>query len=334
MISSSCARVFRIMQWIWQPACKLRCATDPNRRPDYTRDFIVPEAPLDISENDRVLVLGASGWFGKTAVQIAKEHRALVMARTSKGNEILDFESRESRSGHFQECIDFQPTVVIDCAFVTRHKISAYGTDQYLRINDGLMDQALQLQSQTFVRRFIGVSSGAAVPYLLNNKLDQKLDLYGFQKAKYERQLGIPGDASKQNVVLLRPFSMSGKHCQTPTIYALYDLLEQSKSSRIVINSKELVYRRYTDVEDFLRVALTVPTGSEVVESGGELIEIAELAKLIVEEQGSEARIERSFFPKGADRYHSDNLSWERATKSIGFAPKNLREQIRNSARN
>jgi nucleoside-diphosphate-sugar epimerase len=294
----------------------------------------VTEPLLDLSESDRVLVLGASGWFGKTAAQISIGQKALVMLRTSKGNELWNPKSRDLLPNNFQACLDFQPTVVIDCAFVTRHLISNYGIDHYLSTNKTLMEQALDLQTQPFVRRFIGISSGAAVPYLQDKKRNQELDPYGFQKADYERKLTKAGGASKQNVVLLRPFSMSGRYCQTPAIYALYDLIEQSKSQSIKIRANELVYRRYTDVEDFLRVALMVPTGSEVIESGGELIEISDLAKVVVDELGSQASIERNFVLKGADSYHSDNVSWDYFTKMVGYKPKNLREQIRVSAGN
>jgi len=287
---------------------------------------------LDLSENDRVLVLGASGWFGKTAVELSTARGASVMSRTSNGNELLGKVPHFELSNSFQKCLDFQPSVVIDCAFVTRQLISSYGMAKYLSTNKNLMGQALQLQAQPFVRRFIGISSGAAVPYLLEENRDQKLDPYGFLKASYERMLTNREGLSKQNVVLIRPYSVSGKNCRARGIYALYDLIEQSKSRSIQIKSRELVYRRYTDVEDLLRVALLVPTGGGIIESGGELIEIGDLANLIIEELDSGAEIERTIQLNGKDSYHSDNESWKLATATVGIQPKSLREQIRVSA--
>lgn len=256
----------------------------------------------------------------------------MVMTRTSEGNGILDHRLRDQLSNDFQACLDFQPTLVIDCAFVTRHMISTYGMNRYLSTNMNLMDQALELQTQPLVRRFIAISSGAAVPYLLDQTRDQNLDPYGFLKASYERKFTNLDGTLKENVVLLRPFSMSGRNCQTTGIYALYDLIEQSRSGTIKIKSEQLVYRRYTDVEDLLRVALMAPIGHEVIESGGELVEIGDLATMIVETLGSGARIERKFKSIGADNYYSNNVSWERVTGILGIQPKTLREQIRISA--
>lgn len=139
-------------------------------------------ATLDVSMNDRVLVLGAPGWFGKTAVDLSNSLGALVMTRTSKGNVLIDQSREVDIPSSFQICIDFQPTVVIDCAFVTRQLISTYGISRYPQTNKELNSRALLLQALPSVRRFIGVCSGAAVPYLLDEESDQKTDPYGHLK--------------------------------------------------------------------------------------------------------------------------------------------------------
>lgn len=286
----------------------------------------------NLEKDDRVLVLGASGWFGSTAVEMALSQGATVMGRTSTGNIILGPSPDPDIHNGFESCLDFEPTIVIDCAFATRNKISSYGKRRYLRINNELMKQSLLLQKEPGVRRFIGVSSGAALPFLMNDSLGSSLDLYGFQKAHYERELTRSNGGLKSNVVLVRPWSMSGRHCKTPELYALFDLISQSKTDRIVIRSESLVYRRYTDVGDLLKVALMVPVGGEAIDSGGELLEIADLANLVVDELGSEAAVSRISPPKGLNSYHSDNSSWESVTTLVGLVPKTIREQIRFSA--
>jgi len=288
--------------------------------------------PMDLTSEDRVLVLGSSGWFGSTAVEIAQEKGATIMVRTSSGSRTLSPDTEPEGVKEFQSCLMFEPSVVIDCAFETRHKISSYGAREYLRINSELMNQALELQKLSSVRRFIGISSGAALPYLKNDGLNPDLDLYGYQKAHYEKMLRTSRSGNKRNTVLLRPWSMSGRYCKNPGIYALFDFISQSKGDRISIRSDTLVYRRYTDVGDLLRVGLTAPIREEVIESGGELVELADLAMLVVETLGSQAFIERISPPHGVESYHSDNKSWNLMTEITGFQPKSLREQIRVSA--
>lgn len=109
-------------------------------------------------------------------------------------------------------------------------------------------------------------------------------------------------------------------------------MIEQSKSNVIQINSSGPVFRRYSEVEDLLKVALTVKPGGEVIESGGELIEIEDLAKLIVDDLELGAKIVRSNLTKDSDHYHSDNGSWMLATAAAGIQPKSLRKQIASSA--
>ena len=288
--------------------------------------------PMDLNADDRVLVLGSSGWFGSTAVELAQEKGANIMVRNSSGSRNLSADAEPGAMKEFESCLTFEPSVVFDCAFETRHKILAYDPREYVRVNSELMNQAFQLQRLSSVRRFIGISSGAALPYLNNDGLDPDLDLYGFQKAEYEKQLRSSQSGLKDNVVILRPWSMSGRHCKTPGIYALFDFISQSKGDQILIRSDTLVYRRYTDVDDFLRVGLMAPIGEEVIESGGELVELADLAMLVAETLGSQASINRISPPLGMDSYHSDNYSWDLITKLTGFQPKSLREQIRVSA--
>lgn len=287
---------------------------------------------MDLTSEDRVLVLGASGWFGSTAVEIAQEKGATIMVRTSRGSRTLGSDTELEAVKEFQACITFEPSVVIDCAFETRHKISSYGSREYLRINSELMNQAFKLQRLSSVRRFIGISSGAALPYLNNPGLNPSIDLYGFQKAHYEKMLNSKRSGNRRNTVLLRPWSMSGKHCKNPGIYALFDFISQSRGESISIKSDTLVYRRYTDVDDFLRVGLMAPIGEEVIESGGELVELAELASTVIETLGSKAVIDRKNTPHGIHSYHSDNVSWTSMSHITGFQPKSLREQIKVSA--
>ena len=312
---------------------KYREETQSEHNQPYTaRDPRMQPLQLDLTAEDRVLVLGSSGWFGSTAVEIAQEKKAAIMVRTSSGSRTLGPHTELEAVRDFQSCMMFEPSIVIDCAFATRHKITSYGPREYMRINGELMNQALELQKLASVRRFIGISSGAALPFLRDDGLDPALDLYGYQKAQYEKMLKSPQSRNKRNTVLLRPWSMSGRHCKTPGIYALFDFISQSKGDRVLIKSPTRVYRRYTDVDDLLRMGLIAPIGEEVIESGGELVELADLARLVVETLGSPAIVERDPLTNGVDSYHSDNEIWSSITQSVGFQPKSLTEQIKVSA--
>jgi hypothetical protein len=66
---------------------------------------------------------------------------------------------------------------------------------------------------------------------------------------------------------------------------------------------------------------------SGVIESGGDLVELGELARLIGELLGTPVR-PREISSLVRDDYYSDNKSWIESISAIDFTPLHLEEQI------
>ena len=73
--------------------------------------------------------------------------------------------------------------------------------------------------------------------------------------------------------------------------------------------------------------------GSGVVNSGGPLVELAQLAEAIATEVRPGTEVERPD-PDGspADHYHSDGRAWAATCERLGFVPASLEEQIKRTA--
>jgi nucleoside-diphosphate-sugar epimerase len=224
---------------------------------------------------------------------------------------------------------DFKPTLVLDAAFLTREKVSTITLENYISSNTALIEQALELQQLTTVQKFVGISSGASLPHLKIRTSNFALDPYGSLKATYEHRL-LQNHELRAKTTIGRIWSVSGKLVTKPSVFAFSDLAKQALGGAIKISAPHEVWRRYVDLEDFLKVVLLAHPGQDrVIDSGGELIEIGQLAQLIFEVLGTKPKIARTLVSGlQADRYYSDDISWQEAASQINLIPKNIRDQI------
>jgi nucleoside-diphosphate-sugar epimerase len=142
-------------------------------------------------------------------------------------------------------------------------------------------------------------------------------------------------DSHSVALVVCRAWSVSGPLVTRPADYAFSDLITQAASGRIVIRAPHEVWRRYVGVDDLLAACITLAGDSWAgeVNSGGPLVELAELAEAIAAEVRPGTEVERPILDGTApDCYHSDGTVWNDACERLGFVPAPLDEQIRRAA--
>jgi nucleoside-diphosphate-sugar epimerase len=279
---------------------------------------------------ERVVVLGASGWVGRTACRWLNELETQVLAIASRnrvenvGSKLIEYETFD-----LERLKAFKPTTVIDAAFITRERLGLFPFEDYVSWNEKLIEQALKAQRLPSVEKFIGISSGASVPYLNEEWADLSLDPYGVLKARYEKRL-IENSELRLKTTIARIWSVSGDLVIKPRLFAFSNLIQQAMTGHIGITSSRKVFRRYVDLQDFIKVvSFSSPDVSRVIDSGGQLVEIGDLANLIFYQLGLPPSVGRS--PKSdyeTDSYHSDNSSWQASLEEINYAPLSLEEQI------
>lgn len=271
---------------------------------------------LGIRPADRVLVLGATGWFGRT-------FRALVGQEPS----VLALSSRGTPSS-VDRCADvitdFRPTVVANFAFLTRDRQEQMPRDEFVAANRELTQRFLYAADQPTVRLSLTVSSGAA----LNDA-----DLYGRLKAE-EETAALQQKTSTRNVAVLRAYSVSGPYVQRPKSYVFSHFVLSAIQGRIHVEANRPVFRRYSAVSDLLKVTLILANQgwSGVLEGGGDLIELRELAERIRSQVNVDATV--SHAPHVTDEpeiYASDDVDWMRACRDLGYRPQSLDRQIQST---
>ena len=284
---------------------------------------------------ERVVITGASGWVGRTACNWLSQldTQVLLFAASSRteriGRRDYQFETFDPR-----KIRDFKPTTVIDAAFLTRDKITTLPVETYISSNISLIEQGLELQRLTSVEKFIGISSGASVPHLKLEAPNPSQDPYGFLKATYEKRL-IENSELRAKTTIGRIWSVSGSFVTKPSLFAFSNLIQQALTGHIEIQAMHRVWRRYLDLEDFLKViTLSGPDKSRVIDSGGTKVELQQLSESIFAELGLSPSIGRTLdLDSPDDLYFSDESTWLCAIKEIGFVPLTLEEQIVNVAK-
>jgi nucleoside-diphosphate-sugar epimerase len=286
--------------------------------------------------DDRILVTGATGWLGRTAVDLLAPLGLPTLALASRARTIhVGGREIDCRVWDDDEVTAFAPTVVLDCAFLTRDRVADLPLEEYVAANRVLTDRLMYATRLPGVRLALTVSSGAAI--YPHDALDGPIEdnPYGYLKREAEHRLVQTANESGATPVVVRAWSISGAHVQKPQGYALGSMIRSTHDGAIRIMARRPVFRRYVLAEELLALGIAEGgVGPATIDSGGELVEMADLAARIAAVVRPEATISRDDVdPRDPDRYHSDGLDWEQRCRTWGLASAPLDRQIEITAR-
>ena len=286
----------------------------------------------NLRPDDRVLVTGAGGWFGRTAIAMTRESGLDLLATGSKDQQIdIDGQIQAVHAQSLEIIAAFEPTVVIDTAFVTRERLPILGHKAYVETNKKLIDQSLAIAALPSVRKYIGFSSGATMHLAGHTSYSLEENPYAAQKRIYESKISEIAGTLDCDISVARVWSVTGSYCTKPDTFAFTDLIAQAKLGLVEIKAKRPMYRRYCAIEDVLALAI-IPNarGSHCIFStGGELIELGDLAKLVVEIVNPNAEIRRHIDPElASDDYYSDSKDWDELLQSADFLKDSISHQV------
>lgn len=285
---------------------------------------------------DKVLVLGGTGWFGRTALAMLKhvDVKAHIVASSPREYSV-EGRPLSAKGWDSAEIARFEPDVVLDFAYLTLNKAEPLGLCEYSRVNRQLSRQLFFAASLPSVRRVLTVSSGASVrlPHAMQGQL--AAEAYALGKQAIEEQLAQISLDKEISVSIARAWSVSGGHVQYPRGYALSGMiLDGLNEGLISVHSNHLVYRRYCAVEELLALAMHASGsgGLSHVDSGGHLVELEELAELVSAAiSGSKVLAMESIRDTNiVDSYFSDCAPWDEETERIGLRTLTLEGQIEN----
>ena len=298
-----------------------------------------------LAEVRRAVVLGANGWFGRTAIDIlstawgeAFGRRIHPFARRHHEIQLLSGEVLDVLPISELASLDPEPgTLLIDCAYPTQEKVDDLGVSEYRQAVEDLRRLVTGQIGRLRPLACVSLSSGAA---LAGEEVAERTRVYGAMKRDDEQRLAGLCSSLGVKLCIARVYATSGPHMTKPETYALGDLILQAKAGgplRVLADRE--VFRSYALARDILTVAISAALDASaerpvVFETGGEEVEVGELARrvaLVV--AGHELEIERPPLGSGApDRYVGDNRLMEELAAANGIELASLEEQIRETA--
>jgi nucleoside-diphosphate-sugar epimerase len=281
---------------------------------------------------DRILIIGATGWFGRTATALAHllGTQCLLIASTTREFSIGN-SSFFANVWDEKQIRDFHPTIVIDAAYVTRDYVSNFDVETYAQMNRELTNRLLSITDIESIRKVITFSSGAAkvhqATYHKNSLID---DPYGYLKLESEKRIQSELGININDYAIVRAWSVSGALVTKVNGFAFSDLVSQARQGAIAVTATSRVYRRYCLVEESIAIALSHNTQSDgILDTGGELVEIRDLAKMIKETLPMNIELAESpVTTKIEDKYFSDSVNWDAACNKSGLISTSISEQI------
>lgn len=301
-----------------------------------TQNLLSPKAIALINREDftkqRFLITGASGWLGKTFFALQKDKRHEFLFTGSRARDVISNNYIMKIHKYDQDLVaHYSPTVIVDFGFLTHKHLGTIPEDEYRKVNERLIEQAIDVFQMPSVRYGLFTSSGFAVYPTDSTKGNFSGNPYGYLKRLTEdRVLEVSKRTGKDSIVM-RPWSLSGT-IATENHSAFASFIKQSFSSEIQVEATNQVHRRYSSADDFLALAaVKLFSGNcygEIFESGGELISLINLAEKIAQSQDHDVRVATNIVDSKIEEFHSDDSQWVEDCKKFDFTPETIDEQI------
>ena len=293
------------------------------------------------TNTSKVLVTGATGWLGRETV-------ARVLEGKFEGITQSDLLLASSNGRDLElDSLGVYPTVALEnlshrestnsleglvhLAFITKDKTTQYSFSEYVAKNIELISAACEIIERDKPKWVVVVSSGAIIDRAtLEIENNVVRNPYGFCKRIEEALIAESARKVGANIVIGRLWGGTGLYMPVKRAYAISDFIESAKESGAIrINSGGDVIRRYCDAGDFMEVLVrsAIQGDTTTLDSGGSIIEVGELAKLISARLG-EISISRSEVPTAVDDYYPRGSEFEELAKSVGVQLHGIDEQV------
>jgi nucleoside-diphosphate-sugar epimerase len=293
------------------------------------------------TNTSKVLVTGATGWLGRETVARVIEGKfeditqSDLLLASSNGRD-LELDSLGVFPTVALETLSHRESTnsiegLVHLAFITKDKTTEYSFSEYVAKNIELIAAACEIIERDKPKWVVVVSSGAIIDRAtLEIENNVVRNPYGFCKRIEEALIAESARKVGANIVVGRLWGGTGLYMPVKRAYAISDFIEFAKESGAIrINSGGEVIRRYCDAGDFMEVLVrsAIQGDTTTLDSGGSIIEVGELAKLISSRLGG-ISISRSEVPTAVDDYYPRGYEFEELAKSVGVQLHGIDEQV------
>ena len=285
------------------------------------------------SNDRRVVIVGARGWIGRTAMSLLYE--ALGPEAFSErvhcfGSEeaLLELDSgvaARQRALADLTKLERAPTLLLHLAFLTKDKIAGTDPAIYEATNRALSQSVYTALNIIGVDRLFVASSGAAA-FADDPSAPADLRLYGRLKEEDEVLFSswATADAPCRRAAIGRIYNVSGPWINKHSNYALASfILDALAGGPITIGAVRPTMRGYVAVRELLSLvlaALLAPDGEPILsfQTGGETLELADVAGIVARVVGGAVQ-RPPIEPGDANRYVGNDRQWQALLDRFGI---------------
>nr|WP_294847238.1 NAD-dependent epimerase/dehydratase family protein [uncultured Sphingomonas sp.] len=302
--------------------------------------------PLALSlKNDRrrIIITGASGWIGRTALAMLHDalgdeafaDRVRIFGSSAKLVHFGNGQSLEQRPLSELSGLDHERSLLFHLAFLTMDKVSLMSAESYMENTRLITDGVIDSLAAVGVDRLFIASSGAA-QFFDRDGPGSPIDLYGRAKLYEEaRAAEWAAAGDDRHAIIARIFSLTGPYINKPEIYAISSFIRDALAGeQITVRATKEIRRSYVPVTELVSLALAIlldkdPAGIVTrFDTGGEHIELGELAQKIDRLLGGQG-VERAEITNScADNYVGDQQQYLELLEAYGVARTSLDDQI------
>ena len=286
------------------------------------------------------IVTGASGWMGRTTLEYLKNQLKVnlqsdVRSFSSSRKEVQLSDGEVVRSESLERLgeIDEEVEGIFHYAFLTRDFVNKFGLNQYVAINNSILEKVAVALTSLKYGWVVGVSSGAVFDPGTNNlATDINLNPYGYLKLREESLLVDLSNQAGANCVIGRLWASSGHLMPIDRKYAISDFIYQGLTSQLIeVKSDHKVWRRYMDAEDFINVlhTLAMKGFSKLLDSTGDLVEIRSLASKIGLVTNARVKTLDNLPSSPPDLYYPEGDEMSELITKYGLSLKSLERQVK-----
>lgn len=301
-------------------------------------------------------VTGATGWFGAVALELlygALEDQAAsrVVAYASSARKMTLSDGQSVLVRPLADLLTQEPppTTLLHFAFLTRDRLATLGRNAYTSRNVAITATVVGAIERHRPRHVVSPSSGAVYSKTSDTSdtsdtsetrglvSDVRADPYGTLKRLDELVFRAATRDAGGVCVIPRVFNVAGAKMTKPGLYALGSVIEMAAGGGpIEVRSRGPVFRSYCGVDEVVALALWAALrGRDVVfDTGGTVVEIGELARLVAHQHGLGSEVVRRTWDPAviANRYVGDGGMMAELAKEAGLDLRPLSALVRETS--
>lgn len=290
----------------------------------------------------KIAITGVTGWLGQSSLHAIRKLRLIESideltlfgsrSRIFKDPTYGDLNIQRLREPHTMQG---SADLFVHLAFKTRDYLAKMTSTDYMNENRRIIENSIFQLKVSRPKSVILVSSGVVSRHLSTlgqRNLDPYTELKMLEEALFTEACVEIG----ATLFVLRLWGASGEQMTEPRKYAIGDLIYQAlHREQITVTSTNKVYRRYTDASQLMEVSIlaAIEGRNEIVDSGGEIIEMGTLASRVGELLSPGKPImRREILGLVPDVYLSTSVRMEELADKYSVPFYGIDEQIRRTA--